>query len=232
MIIQPETVHKVTAFVTRGDSDGRELLVFRHPSAGIQLPAGTVEAGEAIEAAVLREVREETGLTEVVITARLATLAEAMGLDGRMVAASRVRLRAEPVETSASVDVPWGGGLIVSELGRGLPLRQMRDEAGYIVEAGYALVGYDRYHVQGSQDWVLRDTTVGWLPLSAITADVQRHLFHLETTAPTPDRWVQHGDVPGCELYWVPLTQDPMLVKRQDAWLLAVREQLWSAFRS
>lgn len=40
-------LHKVTGFVTRG----RELLVFRHPTAGVQLPAGTVEAGETPEAA-------------------------------------------------------------------------------------------------------------------------------------------------------------------------------------
>ncbi len=66
-------IEKVTAFVTRDARTapgGREVLVFRHsnPRAGIQLPAGSVEPGEAIEAAVLREVAEETGLTDVVIT--------------------------------------------------------------------------------------------------------------------------------------------------------------------
>lgn len=54
-------VEKVLAYITRGD----ELLVFEHagnPDAGIQVPAGTVEPGESLEKAVLREVQEETGL--------------------------------------------------------------------------------------------------------------------------------------------------------------------------
>lgn len=56
-----EPVKKVIAYVTRGD----ELLVFTHrdfPKAGVQVPAGTVESGESLDAAVLREVYEETGL--------------------------------------------------------------------------------------------------------------------------------------------------------------------------
>ena len=55
------TVKKVVAYNTRGD----ELLVFTHrefPEAGVQVPAGTVEEGETLDAAVLREVHEETGL--------------------------------------------------------------------------------------------------------------------------------------------------------------------------
>ena len=55
---------KALAYVTRGN----ELLVFRHrdfPEAGLQVPAGTIEDGEDSEQAVLRELWEESGLTEV-----------------------------------------------------------------------------------------------------------------------------------------------------------------------
>jgi 8-oxo-dGTP pyrophosphatase MutT (NUDIX family) len=225
MTTRADTVHKVTAFVTRGEGPKRELLVFRHPRAGIQLPAGTVEPGEPIEAAVLREVQEETGLTGVVMIAALGTLPEAMGHDGRMIT-TRISLRAEPRETAAGITVTLGGDLIVSELGRGLTVRQMRDETGYLVEGGYAKIGWDLYDIRGSHDWVLRETVVGWVPQEAITADVQRYLFHLRTTGPTPDRWVHHGDVPGCQLRWVPLTEDPGLVRGHDSLLLGVLDQL------
>ena len=55
---------KVVCYVVR---DGR-LLVFRHldepwDESGLQVPAGSIEPGEAPEAAALREAREETGLT-------------------------------------------------------------------------------------------------------------------------------------------------------------------------
>lgn len=58
-------VDKVLVYLTRGEGSGRQLLVFEHvdhPSAGIQVPAGTVEPGEALEVAARREVREEAGL--------------------------------------------------------------------------------------------------------------------------------------------------------------------------
>ena len=55
---------KVLGYVTRGE----HLLVFRHrdfPEAGLQVTAGTIEEGEDPQDAALRELREESDLTEV-----------------------------------------------------------------------------------------------------------------------------------------------------------------------
>lgn len=46
-----KVVHKAVAAVVRDRGLGSELLVFRHPLAGMQLPKGTVEPGEAYAAA-------------------------------------------------------------------------------------------------------------------------------------------------------------------------------------
>jgi 8-oxo-dGTP pyrophosphatase MutT (NUDIX family) len=54
---------KAVAAVVRGTGSRRELLVFRHPIAGVQVPKGTVEPGEDLAAAALRELHEESGLT-------------------------------------------------------------------------------------------------------------------------------------------------------------------------
>ena len=67
--------HKVLAYITRERDGCRELLVFTHrdyPEAGVQVPAGTVEPGEAIEAALFREIREESGLTNLQLARKLA----------------------------------------------------------------------------------------------------------------------------------------------------------------
>jgi 8-oxo-dGTP pyrophosphatase MutT (NUDIX family) len=73
---------KVLAYITsRG-----HLLVFRHPAfpeAGIQVPAGTVEADEAPEEAVLREAAEETGLRDLRLVALLGTSERDMADFGR-----------------------------------------------------------------------------------------------------------------------------------------------------
>lgn len=57
---------KVFAYITAQ----QHLLVFRHPyapEAGIQVPAGTIEAQERPEVAVLREAFEETGLSDLTL---------------------------------------------------------------------------------------------------------------------------------------------------------------------
>ncbi|MET9243887.1 NUDIX domain-containing protein [Nonomuraea sp. NPDC003709] len=65
---------RVAAYVLRYRSTP-ELLVFDHvgaPEAGTQVPAGGVLPDESLEQAVLREVAEETGLTEVAIVGPIA----------------------------------------------------------------------------------------------------------------------------------------------------------------
>jgi 8-oxo-dGTP pyrophosphatase MutT (NUDIX family) len=53
---------KVYAYLVR---NGKELLVFDHvdfPEAGTQVPGGSLDPGETIEAGVLRELFEEAGV--------------------------------------------------------------------------------------------------------------------------------------------------------------------------
>jgi 8-oxo-dGTP pyrophosphatase MutT (NUDIX family) len=55
-------VPKVCAYLTR--RGGSQLLVFQGPGYdGLQVPKGTVEAGESLFAALEREVAEESGLS-------------------------------------------------------------------------------------------------------------------------------------------------------------------------
>jgi 8-oxo-dGTP pyrophosphatase MutT (NUDIX family) len=59
---------RVVAYITRERDGRRELLVFEHedfPHLGLQVPAGRLEAGEEVEAGLLRELEEEAGLTAI-----------------------------------------------------------------------------------------------------------------------------------------------------------------------
>lgn len=66
----PHHKAKVFAYITYE----QRLLVFSHPyepEAGIQVPAGTLEAGEDAATGVLREAVEETGLSNLVLVRKL-----------------------------------------------------------------------------------------------------------------------------------------------------------------
>ena len=58
-------VEKVCPVIFREKDSIKEILVFRHPFAGIQLVKGTLEQNEDPNAAALRELAEESGISEV-----------------------------------------------------------------------------------------------------------------------------------------------------------------------
>jgi ADP-ribose pyrophosphatase YjhB (NUDIX family) len=74
--MRPTPRIRVAAYVIRTTPSGSQLLVFDHtddPDAGTQVPAGGVQPDEALHDAVLREVAEETGLTNVTLIRGIGT---------------------------------------------------------------------------------------------------------------------------------------------------------------
>ena len=67
-------IKKSYGYVTRLKNGVKQVLVFQHPvaSAGIQIPKGTVEKGENPYNAVIREVKEETGLNQFQVEGLIA----------------------------------------------------------------------------------------------------------------------------------------------------------------
>lgn len=216
---------KVTVFMTRGTGATRELLVFRHPSSGVHLPAGTVEENEAADVAALRETWEETGLDQIVIAATLGAQTETMRADYRMVL-RRVTLRHDPAPDAAPVLASFPTFL---GLRRGLPVRQIGD-----IKHGYAPAAYEEFDgIADATDAVPSRTVSGWVPAGALTPTIRRHFFHLTPTIPTPDAWTQTAEEweHRFELYWVTLptparAADAGLIPSQARWLAAFADRL------
>lgn len=55
------------------DPSMRHILAFEHPEAGMQLVKGSIEPGEDVRAAALRELEEEAGIADTAIVRDLGT---------------------------------------------------------------------------------------------------------------------------------------------------------------
>ncbi|NJO80170.1 MAG: NUDIX domain-containing protein [Cyanobacteria bacterium RM1_2_2] len=99
---------KVFAYITHQN----RLLVFSHPdcsAAGIQVPAGTVEPGETLQAAILREAYEETGLLKLKLIGYLGSCTYDMSPWGGPASQQRhfFHLEWEPVEREGEPIHSW-----------------------------------------------------------------------------------------------------------------------------
>ncbi|MDX2161581.1 MAG: NUDIX domain-containing protein [bacterium] len=205
MQVKERVLHKVTAFVTRTSAAGRELLVFEHPHAGVQLPAGTVEANEEPEQAALREVREETGLVRLSLRGCLGAFDQPMPERSSMI------FRDSMLQSTPQRDAT----LIRQFLRRGLPV-EVGDEVNQFVKVTFRETDLRTGNVIAQQS--------GWIPVISLAERVVRSCFQVEAEPDTPDQWHHQADRDHTfALFWVPLDSDPGLHPAQAEWLTFAR---------
>ena len=203
-------VQKVTAFIIRERDGVRELLVFKHPTAGVQIPAGTVEEGEDLETAVKREICEETGLQFVEIEGYLGRIENELAESERIIAETtevyiKPSLNAVPYE---------------KKLTRGLTVdyHSTRDSFTHI-----SYIQYDKH----PNPTCIRYNITGWVPNKKMGVQKKRHFFHLTTQEKTADAWELESD--GGHIfspYWTPLSPKPQIISPQAKWLDFVYEKI------
>ena len=198
------TVHKVTAFITRRGPAGQpQLLLFQHPQAGVQIPAGTVEAGEDWPTAVLREATEETGLTQLTIQRKLGQIDNELAAD-EMILKRDCHILSQPDEHS-------------------LPFQPLFSR-GYTFKVGqvngrFRQVTYLEYD-QLPNPQAITLYIDGWLPSDALSAVKTRHYVQLTCQETTPDRWSLPGDNNHIfSPFWADLRPKPTVVAPQNRWL-------------
>lgn len=203
-------VEKVTAFVTRECSGAKELLVFKHPSAGVQIPAGTVEDGESLETGVMREVYEETGLKRVKIEKCLGCIQNELGENERVVS-----------KTTQVYNKPrLNSSVCKEELARGLTVNYNATHGDF---THISYIEYDRI----PNPTCVHYEITGWVPDRNLSLQITRHFFRLTTQEETADGWDVKSDRDHIfKLYWTPLSPKPQIVQPQDKWLDFVYEQI------
>lgn len=194
---------KVTAFILRPGLDGPQVLVFHHPTAGMQLPAGSVDPGETPEAAVLREAAEESGLTRLRLVSRLGgeTVLAPEG-QGWLLRSARPLEQPRP-----------GAAEAAQRIGRGWPVTVAERCNGFI---RVTYTECDLNHVPPAFQW----SVSGWVPEADLATVQQRDFFLLEPTAPTDPAWQIRADRGHLFRFeWLPLQPPPGLIPPQDGWL-------------
>lgn len=200
-----DVVEKVTAFIVRERGGVKELLVFKHPTAGVQIPAGTVEEGEDIETAVKREAYEETGLQLVEIENYLGCFENELAKNERIIAET-TQVYIAPNLTA----IPYK-----RKLPKGLTVDYFSTQKD-LTHISYIEYEYDKFHKP-----IRIDTHItGWVPNENLSAQKKRHFFHLSTQKETADAWELQSDLGHIfKPYWTPLSPKPKIISPQDKWL-------------
>jgi 8-oxo-dGTP pyrophosphatase MutT (NUDIX family) len=201
-------LEKVTAFITRPALTGMDLLLFHHPSAGIQFPAGTVEEGEAPQAASLREAEEESGLQGLRLERPIAVCEEGPVIGDHFIAqATTVYSRPD----CSSFD--W------AHFRRGLTVRVLRRAKGFVH------VTFEEPNRWPNPQYATYQIT-GWIPQEVLCKTAIRHFYLFAFDGDSPEKWTVAIDRQIFTPFWAPLTNVPEIIAPQRPWLDLLIEHL------
>jgi 8-oxo-dGTP pyrophosphatase MutT (NUDIX family) len=201
-------LEKVAVFITRGSAGGRQLLLFEHPYAGIQIPVGTVDPGETPEQAALREAHEETRLTGF---ARL----ESLGHEDQILPEG---FRAVIETTTVYVwPDPTSFDWVTFPRGMWAQLNRSQD--------GYSHITFEEPDDAVNPQYASYAIT-GWVPDRTLSKRQRRHFFRMETSKETADCWTVYTDGHHSTLFWALLGALPPIIPPQDQWLTFLRRRI------
>ncbi|MFX1284201.1 MAG: NUDIX domain-containing protein [Promethearchaeota archaeon] len=207
-----KVVEKVTAFITRNKKEKNELLLFIHPNAGIQIPAGTVEKGETVKEALMREVTEETGLKKISIRNYIGFKDRKLPKNQFFIS-EKTKVYSRP--TSNSFD--W------AELRKGITVTSNRTLDDY---TQITFREYDRYP---DQNYITYQIT-GWILTTNLSKKMRRHFFHIVINEEAQDEWEIFADNHLFRVFWSPFMNLPDIIAPHRHWLKYVQYELKYSF--
>ncbi|HEX3918508.1 MAG TPA: NUDIX domain-containing protein [Caulobacteraceae bacterium] len=197
----PPELLKVTCFVIRAGVNGPQVLLLRHPFAGMQFPAGTVEQGEAPEAGAAREAREETGLA---------------GLGPPRLVGERVERLAPPAAVALITSPLYPRPDLASH-----SWATLRNGFNVVVEReaeGFIQVTYEEWDRAPDPQYVTYRLT-GWVAAETLTRTRRRFFYVLPCEGETAEAWEVTDDGHTWTLFWAPVAALPAIIPPQDQWV-------------
>ncbi|KYK28698.1 MAG: hypothetical protein AYK19_20665 [Theionarchaea archaeon DG-70-1] len=202
-----QVMEKVTIFITRKKDSRIELLLLRHPYAGIQFPAGTVEEDEDLDDAAKREIYEETGLKDAALKSYIGSMYEKLP-EHVCIISQKTKVYARPDESSFD----W------AEFRRGTWVKEIRKKNEF------TQVLYEEKDTYPEGKYITY-SIMGWVRDEFLCRIQRRHFFHF-TVEWAEEKWTQFSDSHQFELFWSPLYSRPEIIKPQTLWLEYVRNEL------
>lgn len=195
---------KVTTFVLRDAPDGTELLTFLHPSAGRQIPAGSVEPDEEPQAAAMREVLEETGVSDLRGLTQIGQMDEDLGE------------QAVALHDTALMD---GSGARIDSIQRG---HRVAVEAVEDSRLRVTRLVYD-FNLDPPKQLL---QPVGWAMRDQFARRISRRFYVATATNTDVDRWQQSADGHVFTVEWCALSPELTLIDGQQEWLITYFDKL------
>jgi 8-oxo-dGTP pyrophosphatase MutT (NUDIX family) len=196
----PVIAQKVTALVTCRHADRDYLLVFQHPYAGIQIPAGTVEDGEEVAAAARREAEEETGLINFPPGRFLGLREEIFPADKALMAV-----------TSTAYARPDTSSFNWASVRNGIAVQILR------VQGGFTQINYEEWDRMIDPQFISYRIT-GWVPTHVLAIQGERYFYQFEVAGDPTESWTVETDNHRFQLFWAPLDDLPEINPYQAWW--------------
>ncbi len=179
---------KSMALITRNLGSKLEVLMINHPADGYKLVGGTIEENESPEIACLREIREEAGLSNVVIHKKL--LEQNCDVKkGEFYVSKDAILASRPDD----IAFKW------AKLPRGVrvELKEVRDN--------YAKVIFTEYENHKSD--IITYQLFGWVKRDCLTQNCGRYTFHVLTSSESENKIEFINDGYQYNLEWLSVTE-------------------------